>query len=154
MLKTPLTGVDASTSFTLTFPAISAQAILSCSITLPSPQPGVTIRFRQGNILIAPPIYKPSSFTVQWFDKPGSGKVVKEEKRTFEYVGSGWHFQADEVARCVRDGKTECELWGHEKSLLEMEIFDEVGADCTAGRLSDYLIFLSTGPETGWLYIP
>lgn len=47
--------------------------------------------------------------------------------RTFEYVGKGWHFQADEVARCVRDGKTESEIWGHDKSLLEMDIFDEVG---------------------------
>lgn len=44
----------------------------------------------------------------------------------FEYVGGGWHFQADEVARCVRDGKKESALWGHNKSLLEMEIFDEV----------------------------
>lgn len=126
MLKTPRTGVDASTAFTLTFPTISAQAILSCSMTLPEPALGATIRFRQGNILIAPPIYRPMSFTVQWFDKPGSGKIVKEEKRSFEYVGSGWHFQADEVARCVREGKTQSDLWGHEKSLLAMRIFDEV----------------------------
>jgi hypothetical protein len=51
---------------------------------------------------------------------------VKEETRRFEYVGVGWHFEADEVARCVRDGKAQSELWGHDKSLLEMEIFDEV----------------------------
>ena len=49
-----------------------------------------------------------------------------ELARSFEYVGKGWHFQADEVARCVRDGKLESELWGHDKSLLEMDIFDEV----------------------------
>ena len=52
--------------------------------------------------------------------------MVKEVKRNFEYVGKGWHFQADEVARCVRDGKLESELWSHEKSLLEMDVFDEV----------------------------
>ena len=127
MLKTPLTGVDSSTSFTLTFSGgLQAQAILSCSITLPATDPGVTIRYRNGNILIAPPIYSPREFTVQYFDKPGTGKVVREEKRFFEYEGRGWHFQADEVARCVRDGKLESDLWGHEKSLLEMDIFDEV----------------------------
>jgi len=127
MLKTPLTGVDASTSFTLTFSeTLQAQAILSDSITLPAPNPGVTVRYRNGTILVAPPIFSPRSFTVQYFDKPGSGNVVKEEVKKFEYVGKGWHFQADEVARCVRDGKLESEVWTHAKSLLEMEIFDEV----------------------------
>ena len=129
MLKTPLTGVDASTSFTLNFSSpggMQAQAILSDSITLPATNPGVTIRYRNGNILIAPPIYSPRSFTVQYFDKPGSGTIKREETKHFEYVGRGWHFQADEVARCVRDGKLESSVWTHEKSLLEMEIFDEV----------------------------
>lgn len=125
MLKTPLTDVDRNTSFTLTFSSadLSAQAILSCSINLNPPQPGVTIRFEHGTITIPPPIYCPKEFTVQYFGKKG---VVREEKRVFEYVGGGWHFQADEVARCVRDGKKESALWGHNKSLLEMEIFDEV----------------------------
>jgi len=68
---------------------------------------------------------------MQYFDK--SGAVEREEKRVFEYVGKGLHFQADEVARCVRDGKKESELWGHNKSLLEMEIFDEVDSP-----ISDY----------------
>jgi len=127
MMKTPLTGVDSSTSFTLTFSGnLDAQAILSDSITLPATNPGVTIRYRQGNILVAPPIYSPRSFVVQYFDKPGSGTIIREEKKEFEYVGKGWHFQADEVARCIRDGRLESELWGHDKSLLEMEVFDEI----------------------------
>ena len=127
MLKTPITGVDASTSFTLTFSkTLNAQAILSTSITLPATNPGVTIRYRNGNILIASPIYSPREFTVQYFDKPGSGNIVREEKKRYEYVGKGWHFQADDVAQCVRDGKIESEIWSHDKSLLEMDIFDEV----------------------------
>lgn len=127
ILKSPLTGVDSSTSWTLNFTEhLRAQAILSASITLPATNPGVTIRYRNGNILISSPIYKPGSFTVQYFDKPGSGKVVREEKKTFNFVGGGWHFEADEVARCVRDGKLESEVWGHDKSILLMEVFDEV----------------------------
>lgn len=100
MLKTALTGVDASTSFTVSFGAsahLSAHAILSCNITLPSFEPGVYVRFRNGNIKIATPIYCPRKFTVQWFDKPGTGNVVKEETRALDFVGAGWHFQADEV---------------------------------------------------------
>ncbi|KAF8159590.1 hypothetical protein B0H34DRAFT_410188 [Crassisporium funariophilum] len=126
MLKTPLTDVDSSTVFSLTFSAakLAAQAALSCSITLNPPEPGVTIRFERGTILIRPPIYCPKEFTVQYLGK--NGKIEREEKKVFEYVGGGWHFEADEVARCVRDGKKESALWGHNKSLLEMSIFDEV----------------------------
>ncbi|TFK39935.1 NAD(P)-binding protein [Crucibulum laeve] len=126
MLKTPITDVDSSTAFTLTFSAakLAAQAILTCSITLNSPEPGVIIRFEKGTIKIRPPIYCPKEFSVEYYGD--NGKLVREEKRVFEYVGGGWHFQADEVARCVRDGKKESSLWGHNKSILEMEIFDEV----------------------------
>lgn len=134
MLKTPLTGVDRSTSFTVTFAPISsstsntlaAQAVLSCNINAASYQTGVVIRYEGGTIAVRAPIYCPRSFTVQYFEEGKPGSVVKEETRQFEYAGNGWHFQADEVARCVRDGKVESELWGHDKSLLEMEIFDEV----------------------------
>ena len=129
MLKTKLTGVDRNTSFTLNFNGgqLEAQAILSCSMNLPAIAPvGVRIRYRKGNILVSAPIYCPKKFTVQYFDKPGGEHVVKEEKQEFKYEGGGWHFQADEVARCVRDGKLESGLWTHDKSLLEMEVFDEV----------------------------
>ncbi|THG99148.1 hypothetical protein EW026_g3155 [Hermanssonia centrifuga] len=127
ILKTPLTGVDRSTVFTLNFTEhLEAQAILSCSINLPAPIPGVTIRYRNGNILIQPPIYRPLSFTVQYFDKPGSGTVVREETKKFSHAGGGWFYEADEVARCIRDGRLESETWGHDKSLLLMDVFDEV----------------------------
>ncbi|KAH7909082.1 hypothetical protein BJ138DRAFT_274297 [Hygrophoropsis aurantiaca] len=132
MLKTPLTGVDRSTSFTVTFSPTSpsdknmlaAQAVLSTNINAQSYQTGVIIRYERGIITIPAPIFCPKSFTVQYYN--GKGVVEREETRRFEYTGSGWHFQADEVARCVRDGKAQSELWGHDKSLLEMDIFDEV----------------------------
>lgn len=127
MLKTPLTGVDSNTQFTLNFTELlQAQAVLSCSITLPPASPGVIIRYRGGNIHIHAPIYCPKTYTVQYFDKPGSGVVIRQETKTFAYVGRGMHFQADEVARCVRDKDLESKLWSHEKSLFLMEVFDEV----------------------------
>ncbi|KAF8141684.1 hypothetical protein EV363DRAFT_30068 [Boletus edulis] len=134
MLKTPLTGVDRSTSFTVTFSpdsptapnTLAAQAVLCCNLNAATSQIGAVIRYERGAITIAAPIYCPKSFTVQYFAEGKSGTVVKEETRKFEYVGVGWHFQTDEVARCIRDGKAQSDLWGHDKSLLEMEIFDEV----------------------------
>ena len=127
MLKTPVTGVDEATTFVLTFnKTLHAQAILSCSITLTAPRPAVYIRFRNGNITIQTQIYKPGAFTVEYFDKPGSGNVINTETKEFSYIGEGLHYQADEVARCIRDGKLESSEWGHDKSLLEMKVFDEV----------------------------
>lgn len=127
MLKTSITGVDATTTFVLTFDkTLQAQAVLSCSIILPTPRPAGRLRFRNGNIIIQAPIYKPGMFTVEYFDKPGSGNVANSETKEFSYIGVGLHFQADEVARCIRAGKLESSEWGHEKSLLVMKVFDEV----------------------------
>ena len=127
MAKVRDVGVDGTTTFVLIFnKTLRAQAILSCSIMFPSPRPGGKILFRNGNITIHAPLYRPNSFTVDYFDKPGSGNVVNSETKEFNYIGGGWHFQADEVARCIRDGKLESSEWGHDKSLLEMEVFDEV----------------------------
>ncbi|EPQ56468.1 NAD P-binding protein [Gloeophyllum trabeum ATCC 11539] len=126
MVKTPITGVDSATSWTVSFSNgdFAAHANLSVSMVIPSNEPGVTIRYRKGVIKVASPIFCPKSFTVQYFNE--KGKVYKEETRVYEYVGSGWHFQADEVARCVRDGKLQSDLWGWDKSILEMTVFDEV----------------------------
>jgi len=128
MLKSSLTGVDSSTAFVLNFEKLGAQAILSCSITIPPTPNALVMRFRKGNIIVSGPLYRPTGFTVQTFNKPGSGQVVSEDTKDFQesFVGGGWHFQADEVARCIRDGKMESDVWGLDKTLLQMEIFDQV----------------------------
>jgi hypothetical protein len=121
MIKTPLTGVDATTAYTVSFS--SSQAILSTSILVPSnPRHAVTIRYQHGTITIPMPIFAPKEFTVTYsVSKEQETKTVK-----VDWEGGGWHFQADEVARCVRDGKLQSADWGWDKSTLEMEIFDEV----------------------------
>lgn len=133
MYKTPRTGVDCNTSYTLTFApnsetgsTLAAQAVLSCSMNVTSHSPGVVIRFQKGTIIIAAPVPAPGSFVVQYFTEGRPGNIEREETYKFEYVGTGWHFQADDMARCIRDGKVESEVWSHDKSILEMEVFDEV----------------------------
>ena len=132
IVKSTITDVDACTSWTVNFTShLQAQAVLSCSMTVPAAHFGATIRYKNGTITVKPPIFRAPSFTVQYFDKPG-GKVVREETRAFNYEGGGWFFEADEVARCVRDGKLESDSWGHEKSIIMMETFDEV-SECSFG---------------------
>lgn len=74
---------------------------------------------------------------------------MKEERRSYEYTGGGWHFQADEVARCLRNGKRESGLWGHDKSLLQMEIFDEVIPLLVRVKHDIEVII---GSSSGWLF--
>ena len=131
MLKTPLTNVDAHTCFSLSFQKLNAQAILTCGITVASPNPALVIRLRKANILVDAPIYRPHTVKVQYLDKEGGNVVVREEVKEFKEFedsrnGTGLYLEADEVARCVRDGKIESEIWGWDKMLLEMKIFDEV----------------------------
>ncbi|CAE6473431.1 unnamed protein product [Rhizoctonia solani] len=130
MVKTKLTGVDSSTTFVLNFDRVEAQAILSCSITISTPNPALVVRCRKGNIIVAPPIYRPKSFIIQYLDEPGSGVVAREESREFSFEGGGWHFQADEVARCIRDGKLQSDVWSLDASLVQMSVFDEVRKQC------------------------
>ncbi|EJF64256.1 NAD(P)-binding protein [Dichomitus squalens] len=126
ILKSTITDVDASTSWTVNFTEhLKAQAILSCSMIAQTAHFGAVIRYKKGNIKVATPIFRPPSFTVEYFDGPG-GNVVREETRSFSYVGGGWHFEADEVARCIKAGKIESDLWTHEKTIIIMETFDEV----------------------------
>lgn len=126
ILKSPITGVDSSTSFTLTFEELQAQAILTCSITIPPPSPSLTIRFRSGTITVDAPIYRPLSYTIHYFSQPGSGEIVKTETKTFKHVGRGHHYMADAVARDIQAGKLENDTWNLETSLFQMEVFDEV----------------------------
>ena len=95
-------------------------------MNVPGRSPAVIIRFRAGTIELPGPPYAPKSYTVRYFDKKNEDKVVKEETHNVDWVGGGWHFQADEVARCIKEGKLESSLWGHDKTTLEMTIFDEV----------------------------
>lgn len=52
MIKTKLTGVDSSTVFVLDFEHLDAQAILSCGITISSPENALIMRFSNGNIIV------------------------------------------------------------------------------------------------------
>ncbi|TFL01142.1 hypothetical protein BDV98DRAFT_568546 [Pterulicium gracile] len=149
VIKFAPTGVDQNTTITLTFSnptstwksssdttgpkPFTATAILHSSLTIPDPTPGAVIRCERGTIEIHAPIPRSTGFTVKYYNGPGegeAGKVKKEFTREFEYEGFGWHFQADEVARCVWGGKLESEQWGHEKSLVMMSVFDEVRRQC------------------------
>ena len=57
--------------------------------------------------------------------KGGEGKAHVKEVEC-EIPGHGMFWEADEAARCVRDGKLQSEGMGWEESVVIMETMDEV----------------------------
>ncbi|PYI01424.1 NAD(P)-binding protein [Aspergillus sclerotiicarbonarius CBS 121057] len=129
-------GVDESTTMLMTFPAnppysSSVQAVVSASLRAtgdPDGQtPVVRIQGDRGEIQVYGRPWCPSKY-----------RIIKREQR-FDMVGEveefpvpipggahGLCFEADEVARCVRDGRLESAGLPWKESLAVMEILDEV----------------------------
>jgi hypothetical protein len=65
---------------------------------------------------------------------PHSGDASLK-RESFHYppaAGGGWHYQADEVARCIRDGKIESERMPWEESRITQSWLDQVRKDGTS----------------------
>ncbi|PAV20366.1 dimeric dihydrodiol dehydrogenase [Pyrrhoderma noxium] len=130
MQKYEKTGVDLHTNWTLDFPfvgSVGARASLSTSIGVNSPRDVVVrIQGTKGEVLLPWATARPDRFTIRR-SKVGRGpQDYVEEVREFPIQGMGLHWEADAVARDLRDGKIESERMPHEETLLELAIFDEV----------------------------
>lgn len=132
MSKYPGTGADEKTSIILTFPgadgADEAHGIATtCLRTSYDPDehgsagPAIRIQGDKGELQVFGPAYRPERF--RWI-KAGKEKNLTEEKR--EIPGHGMFWEADECARCLRDGKTESDTMTYQESLVIMETMDEI----------------------------
>ncbi|KAF2006236.1 NAD(P)-binding protein [Amniculicola lignicola CBS 123094] len=139
MTKYAPTGCDSQTTVLLTFPSSGAHAIASTSLhisSVPSPShPSATpapvrIQGTLGELTIASPIYRPTSYTLIPASNAKRGKLADFEYATKEFEveggGHGMFYEADECARCVRDGKGESEVCPLEESLEVMRVMDGV----------------------------
>lgn len=83
--------------------------------------PAVRIQGPLGEIALAAPAPYPGRVWV-------NGEPVKDVKMPEGTMG--WVYMADEVARCVRDGKKRCEIISEEESVAIMDVLDEVRRQC------------------------
>jgi predicted dehydrogenase len=92
------TGVDANTGILLGYDS-GAIALLHCGLTAETPQTA-TVTGTRGRIEIPATFYKPTTMTLR---RPGA------EPETFrvDLKGNGFTFEAEEVARCLREGLLE-----------------------------------------------
>lgn len=133
MTKDSRTGVDITTSVLIEMPhsapsgQCKAHAIATTAFQIASDPddkntagPAVRIYGTEGEIQVFWPTYRPEKYRII----SHSGKVVEEELKIPE-GGWGMFWEADEAARCLRDGKLESQVIPWEESILTMELLDE-----------------------------
>jgi predicted dehydrogenase len=128
------TGADESTSVIVQFPKHRSHGIAVTSLRVGSDVDGlgtggasIRIQGSGGEIQVFGPAYRPLQFKV--IKKDGEGKV-----ETFDYPipkdaerdwGHGMFYEADECARCLRDGKKESEGLPWSESIVIVEVMEE-----------------------------
>jgi hypothetical protein len=95
-------------------------AALSCGLRVNAPKEGI-IAGTDGLIAIPDPIYSPDRFALRRGDD--------EEWFEFEREGYGYHFEAAEAVRCVREGLRESPLMPLAASYALAETLDALRAE-------------------------
>jgi predicted dehydrogenase len=134
MTAEPRTGVDEMTTMMLEFPKSTpsgmtkAHAVATTAMRVGfdpdernSAGPTVRVQGTKGELQVYGPIYKPTGYRL--IQKEGD---VKDERFEVPGGGHGMFWEADEAARCWRDGKLESAGMSWEESTLIMEVMDEV----------------------------
>jgi predicted dehydrogenase len=111
------TGVDAQTSMLFGYEN-GAQAILTCTSSARSAT-RASIVGTEARIEVDGPFYAPTSFTFI----PREGEPVRYDE---PHEGRGLRHQADEVARCLREGLLESPLMPLDETISIMETIDVV----------------------------
>ena len=93
---------------------------------LNSARPAIRIQGTRGEIQVDGPAFRPERYRIIRKKVGDVAVPVKEVECPFPGNGKGMYWEADEVARCIRDGKLESETLPWEESIVIMEVMDEV----------------------------
>ncbi|GFZ46901.1 hypothetical protein JCM24511_04121 [Saitozyma sp. JCM 24511] len=123
----PRSNVDLNSRWLLEWEGVS-QAMLMTDMNTHGPREStVYISCEEGDLALEWGPFKPQRF---WLipHPPGAEKSIKETTEHHYPVsaGGGMAYEADEVARCVRDGKLESERMPWEESRIVQSWFDQV----------------------------
>jgi dihydrodiol dehydrogenase / D-xylose 1-dehydrogenase (NADP) len=110
-------GVDCNDAMLLGHEG-GAKALLYVSLQTRSP-PDTTILGSLGEIYLAAPVFSPAKITLRVF-----GEQTQRFDLAFE--GNGYHYQVNEVVRCLRQGKLESDVMPLAESLSVLETMDSI----------------------------
>ncbi|MDZ4763090.1 MAG: Gfo/Idh/MocA family oxidoreductase [Chloroflexota bacterium] len=113
------TGVDEQMAAILRYDD-GALAVLTSAVRTDTPQEAV-INGTHGRIRIHSQFWRPTRLTVT---------IPNEPERVYDipYAGNGYHYEAAEVARCLREGLTESPTMPLDETLAIMETMDTIRA--------------------------
>ncbi|KAH0847009.1 Trans-1,2-dihydrobenzene-1,2-diol dehydrogenase [Fonsecaea pedrosoi] len=141
MNKYEPTSVDQTTTVLLSFPtstpsnlpnssshgiAMTAFAVATDPDHKNSAGPAIRIQGTRGEIQVYGPAFQPTRYRVIPAKQGGLAITIRDVELTFPANGHGMFYEADEAARCIRDGKLESETMPWDESILVMEVMDEV----------------------------
>lgn len=131
----PRTGADESTSILLNFPHSNAHGIATTNLRVDKDPDGkstagspIRIQGSKGEIQIIETVgngFRPSTYRI--IPRDPNDENLKAGEVTHEPPpGHGMFWEADECARCLRDGKKESSSMTWDESIVIMEVMDEV----------------------------
>ncbi|KAH8656961.1 putative Trans-1,2-dihydrobenzene-1,2-diol dehydrogenase [Tricladium varicosporioides] len=139
------TGADENTSIILHWEKNRTVGIATTSLRVetqpdgqgsPASGPACRIMGTKGEIQVIGPLFRPEVYRIimQGGEKGKVEEVIcpipkdpeRDGKKGEEGWGHGMFWEADEAARCLRDGKKQSETLTWEESIVIMEVMDEV----------------------------
>lgn len=134
--KYEVTGADETTSMILQFPKHKSMGIGLTSLRvgtdvdgLNTGGPAIRIQGSGGEIQVTGPAYRPLQYRVIRKSEPGKVEIVDcpipHDPERGDW-GHGMFWEADECARCVRDGRKESATLPWAESVVIMETMEEV----------------------------
>lgn len=135
MLKNEYTKVDESTNISLVFPKAHISAMANTSIRYRSREDDICrIQGEKGDIIVQWAPFRPTSFSIHLKPKlseknhaeHGLDGQEEESRVEIEPPGNGMFYEADECARCLKDGKSESSVMPLEESRQLMVVLDSV----------------------------
>ena len=119
MVEIGETGVDDQAAMILGYPG-GAMAILACAVRTSTVMDAIIIGTK-GKLRIGPNFWQPDEVTLSMGGR--------DETFSFKRLGNGYGYQAQDVMKCLREGKLESDIMPHEKSLAVMRTMDKLRAD-------------------------
>ncbi|CAO1620056.1 unnamed protein product [Parajaminaea phylloscopi] len=124
LTRSQLTGVDESVVIVGDYSKVGAVGIASSALKAKtSASYAVLIQGDKGDIRVPPMTMNPQRFYIELH-----GQSPEEKSFPHPGGGSGFFYEADAAARCLRDGKKETQECSHEDTLFVMRLLDEIRA--------------------------
>ncbi|KUI73907.1 hypothetical protein VM1G_09397 [Cytospora mali] len=128
------TGADEDTALVVSFPKHKQMGIATTGLRVATDVddkgtagPAMRIQGSEGEIQVSAPAFRPLQYRIIRKAKPGVLETVdcpipQDEARGW---GHGMFWEADECARCLRDGKLESDVLPWAESVVIMEVMEE-----------------------------